>query len=47
MVALSLLVLMLGFALYVFRGGAGVNEAVRDGHASLLEAVRGFDYVSE
>ncbi|HZG86141.1 hypothetical protein [Paenibacillus sp.] len=46
LVSLSLLVLVFGIALYIFQGGAGVNDAVREGHASVLDAARGFDYVS-
>ncbi|WP_309122372.1 hypothetical protein [Paenibacillus sp.] len=45
-VTLSLLVLIFGLAVYVFQGGAGVNDAVREGHDSILESVRSFDYVS-
>ncbi|HZG74797.1 MAG TPA: hypothetical protein VEZ72_02955 [Paenibacillus sp.] len=47
LVSLALLVLVFGLALYVFQGGAGVTDAVRDGHDSILETVRGFDYVSD
>ena len=46
-VALSLLVLIFGMAVYLFQGGAGMNEVVRDGHRSLLDSVRSFDYVSD
>ena len=46
LVSLALLVLVFGMAVYMFQGEAGVTDAVRDGHASVLDAVRGFDYVS-
>jgi len=46
LVSLTMLVLVFGMALYIFRGGAGVTDAVRDGHASVSDAVRAFDYVS-
>jgi hypothetical protein len=47
LVSLSLLVIMFGIALYVFQGGAGVTDAVIDGHDNILNQVRGFDYVSD
>lgn len=47
LVALTMLVLLLGLALYMFRDGVRLNETVLDGHAELLESVRSFDYVSD
>jgi len=47
LVALSILVLMLGLALFIFRDGARLNETVLEGHEALLESVRSFDYVSD
>jgi hypothetical protein len=46
LVSLALLVLLFGVAVYIFGGSAGLNDAVRDGHASVTNAVRGFDYVT-
>jgi len=45
--ALAAAVLILGIALYIFRDGARLNGTVLEGHAALLESVRGFDYVAE
>lgn len=47
LVSLTLLALVFGMGLYIFRGGDSVTEAVRDGHTSVIGAVRGFDYVSD
>lgn len=47
LVSITLVVLVFGIALYIFQGGAGVTEAVEEGHASVVNAVRGFDYISE
>ncbi|HZG58274.1 hypothetical protein [Paenibacillus sp.] len=47
LVSLAMLVLVFGLALYVFQGGAGVTDAVRNGHDSVLQSVRSFDYVSD
>ncbi|MCI3922646.1 hypothetical protein MO973_20650 [Paenibacillus sp. TRM 82003] len=47
LVSLALLVLVFGIAMYVFQGGAGVTDAIEEGHASVMNTVRGFDYVAE
>ncbi|WP_199624403.1 hypothetical protein [Paenibacillus alkalitolerans] len=46
LVSLGLLVLLFGIAVFIFQGGAGLNDAVRDGHQSVTNTVRGFDYVT-
>jgi len=47
LVSLALVVLVFGIALYMFQGGAGVTDAVVDGHTSIVGQVRGFDYISD
>ncbi|WP_274361871.1 hypothetical protein [Paenibacillus thermotolerans] len=46
LVSLALLVLLLGAAIYIFSGGVGLNDAVREGHDSVTSTIRGFDYVT-
>jgi F0F1-type ATP synthase assembly protein I len=47
LVSLALVVLVFGVALFIFQGDAGVTEAVKGGHASVMSTVRSFDYVSD
>jgi Flp pilus assembly pilin Flp len=47
LVSLALLVLLFGVAVYIFGSGSGVKDAVRDGHTSVTNAVRSFDYVTD
>jgi hypothetical protein len=47
LVSLALVVLVFGMALYIFQGDAGVTEALEEGHTSVMNTVRSFDYVSE
>lgn len=46
LVSLVLAVLVFGMAVIIFQGDAGVTDAVRDGHDSILTKIRSFDYVS-
>ena len=45
LVSLALVVLVFGMALYIFQGGAGLADAVQDGHESVVTKLRSFDYV--
>jgi hypothetical protein len=46
-VSLALVVLVFGVALHMFQGEAGLTETVRDGHGSIIQTLRSFDYVSD
>ncbi|MFB6365034.1 hypothetical protein ACFCP7_13320 [Paenibacillus elgii] len=41
-------VLIFGISIYIFQsaGGAGLKQQVRNGHASVTNQVRSFDYVT-
>jgi hypothetical protein len=47
LISLVLVVILFGVAVSIFQGENGVTNAVVDGHASILEQVRSFDYISD
>ena len=46
MVTILLSVFIIGIAVYIFIGSNGVKSKVQDGHTSITQKVRTFDYVT-